>query len=776
MRNPAAWLAGVLFALGVAGFTGSSGQIVAKHDPLLTESERPRREPFGFSRAIRSDEWAVDLPMDRAQQLARPSFPLANERVGLGQITRFGFPALDWGTAFRPLTWPQLFGGRWGHGVSWFARSALLLLGMVAWFRAHARRRDGGADARGDGGVVLLAAIAVLFSSGMTWWMSSPIPALVAFCGLAVGAAARHAGATSWRLRALWLAAFWYLTACAFFDFFYPPVWAPMLWLVAGSVLDLHWRPPRTAVAAVGASAPLIALMGASVALSILYYAPYLALVADTVYPGRRVAVPGGMPLSRFLDLLWPSLQGIAPLRGPEQYLGKVPGNVCEASAVEVLPLAVLLVLGVIDGPVRAAMGRVIAAQRASLLAAAVLLAWLLLPLPEAFGWPTLLRWSPWNRVWIPFGVACAVFATSVLSELHASGGASPAHRRRATALAVAVLATSWLLARQHVVSVPPELWSRVLLTAALTVAAVASLGRKRAAPLLAAAWALPLVVADVAVNPLARSQAMLVKGSGHAVVEAALAETPGRLLEYEGHPGSVLAGFGWPVLAAVYVAPDNGLFTYLRGDVPELREEVHNRYAHVSFGLPGDATRILGGDAFRIAISPCSPRLATLAVNHFLVQPGNEIPAECRDALAVRAAGAMQLWSRRDPAGEFGVAVGVPKTALDFDFSARGGGSRARRVPSRTGFVVEVPAEPAASYALATNLSLVEGASCTDATARVVDTHVVVTPSGAHPRCEFTYVDSVGALGRLSGQAADSARLVPAGAALPKSAPAAAP
>jgi hypothetical protein len=648
-------------------------------------------------------------------------------------------------------------------------------LGWVPGSRAPARRPDAAA-ARRDDGVVIPAAIAVLFSSGMTWWLSSPIPSLVAFCGLAVGAAARHAEASSRRARALWLAAFSYLAACAFFDFFYPPVWAPMLWLVAGSVLDLHWRARRTAAGAVAAAAPLIALLGAGVALAVLYYAPYLALVADTVYPGRRIAVPGGMPLSRLLDLLWPSLQAIAPLHGPERYLGTVPGNVCEASAVEATPLAVLLVLGAIDGPVRAAIGRVVSARPASLLATAVLLAWLVLPLPESLGWPTLLRWSPWHRVWIPFGVACALFTAAVLSELREGEGAPAGYRRRATVLAVVVLAVSWLLARQHVVSVPPELWTRVLLTAVLLVAGVASLGLRRGVPLLAVAWALPLVIADVAVNPLARSRATFVKGSGHAVVEAALAEAPGRVVAYGGHAGSVLSGFGWPALSVVYVAPDRGLFTYLGGEVPELEESVHNRYAHVSFGLPGDVTRVLSGDAFRVAISPCSPRLATLGVNHFLLPPGIAPPADCRDAFAVRAAGGLQLWSRRQPVGDFGVtAAAAPRSALEFDFSARGGGSRARRAPSRDGFVVEVPPEPAASYALATNLSLVDGASCTDATARVVDTHVVVTPRGARPRCEFRYLDSVGALRRLAGRRpAGSAGVVAAGrVGVPAGAPA---
>src|SRR5207237_10887137 len=123
------------------------------------------------------------------------------------------------------------------------------------------------------------------------------------------------------------------------FFVFSPPIWPPLLLVVCAAIFDLRWRARNSPAAALRAALPSIVLVGCGVALAIAYYAPFLAVIAHTVYPGRRLAEAGGLPFGRLLDLLWPSLRVYAPFTDPSVVLGREKLNECEASAVEALPV-----------------------------------------------------------------------------------------------------------------------------------------------------------------------------------------------------------------------------------------------------------------------------------------------------------------------------------------------------------------------------------------------------------------------------------------------------
>jgi len=193
-----------------------------------------------------------------------------------------------------------------------------------------------------------------------------------------------------------WFALTTYCAACSF-CVFYPPIWAPMLWVVCGAIADVAWRRKR-----LGAGALLIAMIALGALLGVFYHLPYLSLVAGTAYPGRRIAEAGAMPLDRLIEMVWPSLTVSAPVHcGPERYLGIPPSNVCEASSVEVLPFAVLPALALVSGRGRRAFSTLVRTSPASILVFGVLCAWLYLPLPPLFGRLTLLQWSAAGRAWM---------------------------------------------------------------------------------------------------------------------------------------------------------------------------------------------------------------------------------------------------------------------------------------------------------------------------------------------------------------------------------------
>ena len=751
------WAAVALLSCGLLGLTGSSWLDFARGGRLITGPARWQHEFFGTSRGIRSDEWAVVLPKARAQQVSDPPFALVNLNEGLGALQRnsYGLPILDWGLPFRPLTWPYLLGTRWSHGVHWFLREALLLLAL-AWLVAEFVAREGALEPerRNRGQVAALAATAIFFSSAMTWWVSTPMIEFVLFASLAGAAAASSARFTG-RDRVLRIAATGYLAACAFCSF-YPPVWAPMLWIIGGLLIDAHWCRHRRAGAALRGAAPLLVALVAGGVVGIFYELPYLSVILDTAYPGRRVAQAGMLPLGRLVDLFWPSLTATAPVGcGPAVYLGPEGTNVCEAAAVEAIPLLLLFGTSLVSGRVRRAFWNLLRLRPATSAAFVVLAAFLFVPLPGWFGTLLLLRWSPALRVWIAFSLACALVAAGLLAELRSDQG----EERRSglvMALGVLVIAGSALAARAHLAAgltawcVARPWWPPMILAAVLLLASLAWLGTGRGALLLLAAWLAPVALANFSVNPMIHSSQLFLHGAGHEAIDLAMARAPGRLADYSTHFGSTLSAFGWPTLTGVQVSPDLALFRFL---APGLSDEVYNRYAHYSFVLPPAPSELRQPDLLVLGISPCSRRLGALWVNHLLVDASAALPPECASAFTVSQAGDLRLWSRRVPVCRFGVAPGAPASALDFDYSC-GAQEGARFEPGRFGFSISVPPDPSRSWAVALNLSLIDSIDCTGATARTIDAHVVVHPDGsAAATCRGGYLGSWGALRRLLGR-----------------------
>jgi len=754
-------LAAGLLLLGLAGFSGSSWLHGARKSLLFDprQGEVPQ-ESVGTSRGIRTDEWSVDLPTARSQQLAEPRFPLVNLRQGLGQIQRnvTDSPVLDWGLPFRPLLWPLLLGTPWSQGVRWFLRSALLLLGVWAFLRTLLLRE--GLDEeqqRRRGAIAALAALAVAFSSAFVWWLSSGLPETMLLACFAVAAAGRAALELRRLPRFVWHGATAWLSACAFFVF-YPPIWPPLLVVVCAAIFDLRWRARTSPRAALRAALPSIVLAGCGVALAIAYYAPFLALVTQTLYPGHRMAEAGGLPFGRLLDLLWPSLRVYAPLTDPSVVLGADKLNECEASAVEALPFFLCSALAAVSPRVRAAARRAIAANPASFAAWGLLALWLLVPMPAWFGLLTLLRLAPWNRAWFMFGFSTALLSAALVAEL--AGAALPA-ARRAKEIAAAAVFLCGCLALAVAVVPGAELeavdrWNHFApfaLATGAALAGVALLETHWGPRLLALGWALPLVLANVGVHPLVATDQLFARGSGHAEVERALASEPGRLLDYTTHIANSLAGYGWPVLSAVQFAPDVGMFGFLAPDSPGLREEIFNRYALVHFRPPPGRAASPADDSVWLFVSPCSQRLAALGVNHFLAYPDDRLPSECADQFAVRWSGALQLWSRKTPVCAFGVAHGLAPVSdpLQYDYSCAAGGAAAHLRPGRSGFTVELSGGPGVQYALPLNVSVVDDVTCEGASAQLGQAHLFFAPTrSAGASCRVGFLATVGGFRRL--------------------------
>jgi hypothetical protein len=557
------------------------------------------------------------------------------------------------------------------------------------------------------------------------------------------------------RRKIAWGISAWYLFTCAFFGF-YPPIWAPMLWLIAASIIDCRWRTAPRRWRSLAAAVPLLVAVGVAVAISIAYYAPYLASVLHTTYPGERRVKSGGFALARLLTLTWPSVGIMGFPDKPERYFGPAASaNICEFSAIEVTPLFILLAVAVVRGPVRTAAVRVVKGSPMLLTAWLVLVAWLFLRIPEPFGTLALLRWTIPVRAWFGFDLAAALLAVAILSELGAAVRSTARVSWRETGIAALVCAALFLpVYHQYNKLVEPAMvvryWGPMALAALVTVLGVGLLRYRLGPALVALGWAVPLVAVNLGVNPLVKAADLLPVGQGHRVARAALETAPGRVVDVSTHWASELTGEGFAILGGVYVAPDIDLFHFLAPESPGLTADAFNRYEHVRFVLRPQTSGLGATDLLNVAVSPCSRRLATLWVNHFLVFRPATIPSECAADFVVRDVGESRWWSRKVPVNQVGVlSQGAPDSALKFDFRAP---NRVSLTRERDGILLEAPpgSEP---FATAVNLSLIDRIHCSGASASTIDAHVVVTPRGDQPvRCEVKFLGTRGGLARLAG------------------------
>lgn len=514
-------LAAATFALGLAGFTGSSWWHGARFSRLYDQETRfGLHEVVGISRGIRSDEWSIELPSQRAQQLQ--GYGRADLLPGLGQLSRSTaeVPVLDWGLAFRPLLWPLVWNSPRSFALRWSFRSAVALLALFFFLRAMAVRAGlPAAEERARVTIAALGEVAVAYSSAWQWWLSGGFVEIVAL-GLLAAAVGAFWLSSRRKIAAL---AFALLAPCAFFHF-YPPLWGPLLLVLCAALADQARRSGKLARAV-----PLIAGLGAGAALSIAYFSAYLASVLQTIYPGQRIAEAGLLPAGRLLDLLWPSLSIAAPFGSFEQYLGPESTNVCEGSAVEALPLF-LVALAVVSPRLREALRRVLRASPFSLFVWLIFAAWLLLPLPQLFTRLAFLQFTPWFRLWFLFGLSSALLATQLLAELCAED--LPPLRYEFFA---AVVFLGWafflgyLRAPGNDLSPLQQLGHQIplLLAFGLSLFGVLRLGKRRGPLLLGLAWALPLVLANLSVNPLVEASDLFQRGPGHQAIDRALQAAP---------------------------------------------------------------------------------------------------------------------------------------------------------------------------------------------------------------------------------------------------------
>lgn len=530
----------------------------------------------GTARPIRYDDYWIFTPLIRA--VVENGFGPVDRTSPYGEAFRslFGAPVFDWSLAFKPQFWGFLvLDPAQALSFYFFFFYAAFAVGYTVLLRRL----------RVPTGLAILVALTLLSSQlPQVWWTQrAPVYAFAPWPLLAFLSRA------PWWTR---LPALVYATVTWLVGEFYPPaiIGNAFAWAVVviaffpGELAPERWR--RRLL-------PALAAVALAVGIVVLYLGDLVPALSDTIYPGHRQSEGGGVPLLVLLAHLVP---GAATFRYEPVVVGL---NACEVGVLGTfLPLMVLCFA---DGAsLRALVSRHRFAAAAWGFGLALMLAWLVLPLPSGAGAPFLWNRVPPLRLLWGFGLLLNLGAAVVAARVDWRMDA-----RRAGLFAAVVLAI-WLLSR--VVLFDPDSLAAALPAARSWRAKAGDLWVLAPVALIALGHALRPAWAGPKLRPALLAVALAANGlafGGFNPIQSARAVFTDRTTPFleaarrlgganphgwaaiPGYYGSDLNAFGVRAINHVLARPDLPFFRALYPDLPEAAfQDAFNRFGHVQVGF----------------------------------------------------------------------------------------------------------------------------------------------------------------------------------------------
>ncbi len=593
-------LAGVLLVLLVVfEISGSSTSLWGS----LLNGNADEGVLFGIPRGIRSDEWLVFTPFSFSQ--VATGFSAVSPSMAGGGINTtmvYGQPAWALATLFRPFLWGYLvLGAAKGLAFFWCARAIALVL---ITYECMMLLSDG------DRRIAAYGAILVGFAPVVEWWFAVNGTVELFVFGQGLVLALHHSlRAQSASARWGWSLLLGWLLGC-YALILYPAWQIPVayafaslgIWDVIQWVSQEHDEPWRKVLPRHLLPLVVCALLSIAAVGTCLYFAwDAIQATLNTVYPGKRFCVGGGLPLwqpntvATLVSPLWPEL---------------FEPNVSEDAAfVSLQPLGILLAIICL---VKCALRRKTDSCLICLLVGSAFLhAYGIIGFPPLLSKITLMSNVQTLRVVIATGyldIALLVRALALLSSQLEVENYAPSRKshvvRTCAALVVAAGATFATLR-----GVPEIAGGRVtvVLFAALAILLIPIFAYKKNSSFGAMLLASSLVVFTVGmcVNPLQHGCDALLQNQTLEETKSVAEDDPDALWATDSAiVGQAFVASGIPTLTSTNIYPNIDLWR--RIDPTGANSEVYNRYAHVNLTM-GESTsfQTLAPDSILVTVTP---------------------------------------------------------------------------------------------------------------------------------------------------------------------------
>jgi hypothetical protein len=282
----------------------------------------------GEPRAIRSDDWAVEIPLMLAQWSHEPRFPLINENIGMGanMLTHSKNPIWHPVTLFRPTVWGFFIGPGIGLAWMWWSMVLGLFYGCFLLLMLISRSHFD---------LSVLGSLLLVFSPFFQFWSfhKAEIPIFMTFVFVALTYLLYSKHAKSIMANGLLLG---WATACFGVSFLYPPFQIAcfylLLFLIAGFAIERHSDFSVRRYWGLRLGAIVIAAIISFRAFLSFYISAedVINIMSQTVYPGDRFCLGGDLPAWAVFRQTFLSLLFYSSLRDIDW---SQLGNRCESSS-----------------------------------------------------------------------------------------------------------------------------------------------------------------------------------------------------------------------------------------------------------------------------------------------------------------------------------------------------------------------------------------------------------------------------------------------------------
>jgi hypothetical protein len=563
---------------------------------------------LGSPRRIRSDEWKVQTPWVLNQVLAGSP----NENHNLGGATTpliasvpvadpIGLPNLKY-AGFRFLDIERGFSWLWAYKSFGLVFSLLWLLLILT---------------RGSLPASIVGTAWIYISSYTQWWFSSGLPEIMAAFALGTTGALYLLYSTR-HLMIVIGAILLVLAATNLALTLYPPFIVSLGYLTVAIVVGYGLERDALARLVRGMRFRLFAGFPALVAIVIygVWFsqtaAAAIAAMLDTVYPGKRIASSGGVPISKLMDGFFEAFrlgEGQFP-RLPLSY------NASEASGhLILLPLVVLLV------PLARWWRREDALLPSIAAFCALAFAWIAVELPDPLN--HVLQLTGWyavtpKRAIMALGVGAIILCTVLLARMQASPPSARAQRVHWITVPLVVLAVAGL--GWHLRQMDASFFTWQVIALGTLVSALIASGIARGNTASVAAGVAILALPAMSVNPLTSGLSSIME---KPVLAAARREggAPGDrwMVIGDNFFAQGLKAVGLDVFAGTNYLPDMQAIDRL--DPRHRYASVWNRYSTISVssspGIGFPQFSLIYPDQYRITVDVCSDAVRDIGITH---------------------------------------------------------------------------------------------------------------------------------------------------------------
>lgn len=541
---------------------------------------------FGEDRPIRSDEWYVRLPWLISQE--KRGFPTTSNTSGSHDTgITYDLPSLSTDVLVRPHLLPYLILGldraiatEWWFLVFGSAIAVYLFLQRIRIRSSYA----------------FPAALLVSFNPGLHWWtVNSSFSIILYGCLGATLLLLALENPKSMKTAALGVLSGWMFSCAALV--LYPPFQIPTMILIGLLTLIqlLHHETSTSAREKMKLVSFSTLTFIAICAWFVLKHRSGLNLMASTVYPGERRSVSGGVNIASLLGTPF-------DLKASGINSGSINRtNQSENASSFLMLLPVLFSLPLVT---RSQMSKIHVLQfRISCFWFLLLVSWMLIPLPNAFGKLSLLSRVPPDRIKPVLIFVVVVGIILFLESLHQDVSKT----NLVTGFLIFSFLTIWAGSQYLVNDVSIKSFAIWLMSLMWLTPLFVLLFVSRSVGI----WLLVSVtlIATLQINPLHNSISPITKNSLSAAIMEIDPKNESTWMTFSGTPQvrGVLTASGSNVLTSVSPYPD---LSFWKQFDPSLKfESAWNRYGHVQMIAKPGPIRITStqADVIVVEIDPCS-------------------------------------------------------------------------------------------------------------------------------------------------------------------------